>query len=247
MILLQLRLQDGGGFYAETNLNSWIVEPWNAISSLFFFLPVLYWLIRLRGRYWLYKEITLSLPFLFLGGLGSTLFHAFRVHFIFILLDVLPVLFLTVAVSIYFWVKILPKWYYVFGIILGYILFQAGLIALLPRGYGINVAYFLRGVILFLPMVLMLRKINFRNANLLFLAIAFFIMALIFRLLDKSAVYILPMGSHFLWHLGTVVGVFYLTEFMYRLINLENKSKENLNDETGNQEDELNINENVAA
>lgn len=247
MILLQLRMQDGGGFYAETNPSAWIVEPWNAFSSLFFLLPVFYWLFRLRGRYWVYKEITLSLPFLFLGGMGSTLFHAFRVHFIFILLDVLPVLFLTVAVSIYFWVKILPRWYYVFGIILGFMLLQFGLIAVLPRGYGINVAYFLRGVILFLPMVLILRKINFRYANLLFLGMAFFIMALIFRSLDKTAVFILPMGSHFLWHLGTVVGVFYLTEFMYRLINLENKTKESQEENNLEEGDNLTLKENYAA
>jgi len=224
MILLQT-IRDGGAFYAETNVNNLLVEPWNAISSLAFLLPVFYWLYRLRGQYATYWEITWSLPFLFLGGLGSTLYHAFRASVWLILMDALPVFLLTVALSIYFWRRVLGTWLYTLILFVGFILLQYFLFRFLGRG-GINLQYFGRGVLLFLPMVIELRRINFKNADLLFIAIGFFILALIFRTLDKEAVYIMAMGSHWLWHLSTVAGVFYLSEFMYQYIHLTRLEKE---------------------
>jgi hypothetical protein len=225
MLLLQ-RLADGGGYYAETNLNFFIVEPWNAISSLAFLLPVGYWLIRLRGRYVEYKEIIICLPFLFLGGLGSTLFHAFRASWMLILMDVLPVLIASVGTSVYFWLRVLPQRWGLLGIIGAYFALQFLFFRFLPSPYNINVSYFVRGVVLFLPMVLMAQKIRRQElSNDLWLAIAFFIIALIFRALDKEVTFVMYMGSHWLWHISTVVGVFYLSEFMYNFLNWQKEQK----------------------
>lgn len=69
---------DRGPMYNEFVHDALIHEPWNAYSSLFFFIPVIFWLIYLRGKYRTYGIITALLPVLFLNGLGSTLFHAFR-------------------------------------------------------------------------------------------------------------------------------------------------------------------------
>ncbi|MCU0446915.1 MAG: hypothetical protein MUE85_18610 [Microscillaceae bacterium] len=225
MLLLQ-RLVDGGGRYAETNLDYWIIEPWNAASSLAFLLPVFYWLYRLRGRYYEYIEIIACLPFLFLGGLGSTLFHAFRTSRLLILMDVLPVLIASLGMSIYFWLLILPRKWWLLGVIVAFFGLQYIFFRVLPPPYSINLAYFVRGVVMFLPMVLMAQKIRRQElSNDLWLAIAFFILALIFRALDKEVTFVMYMGSHWLWHLSTVVGVFYLSEFMYNFLNWKKEQK----------------------
>ncbi|MCK5080459.1 MAG: hypothetical protein KAR09_10960, partial [Bacteroidales bacterium] len=42
------RLSDGGPIYTETGGESFLVEPWNALTSLLMLIPVLYWFIKLR-------------------------------------------------------------------------------------------------------------------------------------------------------------------------------------------------------
>ncbi len=44
-------LPDGGGYYAETNPQNFVLEPWNAVSSLAFLVPVIYYMVKLKGRY----------------------------------------------------------------------------------------------------------------------------------------------------------------------------------------------------
>ncbi len=96
---------DGGPIYAETDLSVLFTEPWNALSSLAILLPAVYWAVRLRGDYRTYSFIFYCIPLLFLGGLGSTLFHAFRVSKWLLLMDVLPTATLTLSVSFIFGTK----------------------------------------------------------------------------------------------------------------------------------------------
>lgn len=220
-------LPDGGHFYAETNTEHWLMEPWNAITSLFFLLPVFYWFKKLKGKYREHLFITLSLPLLFLGGLGSTLFHAFHVSYIFLLLDVLPMLILTASFSIYLWVKILPKWWYIFLVIVLFLLLQFGVFYYpsLSTFAKINISYFFRGIMMFLPAILVLKKTRFEAVKYLLSAVCFFILALLFRQYDQEFVFLMYMGSHWLWHVSTVVGAFLLAEYLYRLRNYELNQK----------------------
>lgn len=222
-IFLRQILPDGGGFYAETNPKYWLMEPWNAITSLFFLFPVFYWFYKLKGKYKEHWFITFSLPLLFLGGLGSTLFHAFRVSYFFLLLDVLPILILTVALSIHFLLKLLPKWWYIFLIIVPYLILQVMMFTYMPltTSAKINISYFFRGVMMFLPALLVLQKTKFEAVKYLLATIFFFILALIFRQYDKEFAFVMYMGSHWLWHIFTVVGAFLLAEYLYRLRNYE--------------------------
>ena len=71
-------IRDSGPFYHEFHADAFIKEPWNAYSSLFFLVPVIFWVWKLRGQYRENLIITLMLPLLFLNGIGSTLYHAFR-------------------------------------------------------------------------------------------------------------------------------------------------------------------------
>jgi hemolysin III len=49
------------------------------------------------------------------------------------------------------------------------------------------------------------------------LATAFFILALVFRKIDDRFEWMV-MGTHWLWHICTAVGVFFLADYLY-LIN----------------------------
>ncbi|EMR01263.1 hypothetical protein [Cesiribacter andamanensis] len=93
---------DGGPVYAETDLSRPLVEPWNAVSSLAILLPAVYWALRLRGQYRQHPFLALCLPLLFLGGLGSTLYHAFRSHRLWLMLDITPTALLTLLLALFF-------------------------------------------------------------------------------------------------------------------------------------------------
>lgn len=217
-ILLQV-MPVGADFYAETRALGWIKQPWNAFSSLTFWIPVFYWAYKLRGKYQAHWFLTACLPLLFIGGLGSALFHGLSKSRFLLLLDILPILVLFVGLTLYFWQKVLPNYWYLGVVILVFGLVQTGISQTFVPPASINLSYLWRGIALFLPAVLLLRRISYKGTGILVIAILFFILALVFRYLDKSpeVLQVLYMGSHWLWHISTVFGAFYLAEFLYRL------------------------------
>ena len=212
-------MPDGGPVYAETNLQHLIAEPWNAISSLAFLIPVIYWSIRLKGKYKEYPFLTLCLPLLFAGGLGSTLFHAFRSSRYLLLMDVLPIAILTLLVSIYFWYKILPKTWMVgliifLSIAVRFLFFRLKIFHL--EGHmAVNVSYFITGFMIFLPALVLLIKSKFIGFGHLLTACLLFMISLTFRQLDTSQPTLLPMGTHWLWHVTGAAGSWLLGSYLY--------------------------------
>lgn len=214
-----LSVPDGGPVYRETtDLSLFIVEPWNAYSSLTFLIPAFIFLWQLRGQYAKYAFLVyFCSPMLILGGLGSTFFHAFRTSTWLLVMDVLPIVLLTVGISIWMWLKVLPKKMLVLPIFIAFI----GLTVL--SGYFLNgqdrisAGYFVRGVMLFLPCFLFLRKTHFRYSQFFFGAVLFFILALVFRFADeKTSISFMPWGTHWLWHVSTAVGGYFLGVYLIR-------------------------------
>ena len=208
---------DGGQVYAETDMSRTIVEPWNAVSSLFILLPAVYWGYKLRGRYLEYPFITFCIPLLFLGGLGSTLFHAFRTSRYLLLLDITPTAILTLSLAIYFWVKVLPSWWWVMPVSLLAVSLRIWIMNNMQGQEGINAAYAVSGTFLFIPTLVLIYKTEFQYSSYIFFSVGCFIMALIFRRTDNIEQNLLPMGTHFIWHILTGVGAFFLAEYLYRL------------------------------
>lgn len=211
---------DGGPIYQETpiELTHWLVEPWNALSSLFIIMPGIYFLLKLRGQYMRHLFLTFCIPLLILGGTGSTLFHAFRNETIFLIMDVAPTALLFLLISGYLWYKVIGNvWIAIITIV---VLFSIpfSFFFLLPRGaMTINLSYAVRGTIFLLPLVLILRRTNFQYALFIIGAVVFFGLALVFRSADKDLANIVPMGSHFLWHVCTGFGGLLVAEYIYRL------------------------------
>ena len=83
---------------------------------------------------------------------------------------------------------------------------------------------------LLLPCYLFLRQTQFRNSTGLFTAIGFFVLALLFRYLDeKIEIGFMPWGTHWLWHVSTAFGAYFLGEYLiqnaYRIQKDESKTK----------------------
>lgn len=217
-------ITDEGPIYHETDVSQFIVEPWNAFSSLLFLVPVIYFLFLLRGQYkanWFL--IYLSSPLLVIGGIGSTIYHAFRASRFFIFMDFLPIAILTLSISIFLWIKILPKWWYViFIILLSFGLRSVGFYYYEGQT-GINISYFITGVMIFLPALLVLFRTRFFKVNYLLLAIVFFILALFFRYADDWETPLLYMGTHWVWHLCTAIGSLFLGLYIKYLVPLSVK------------------------
>lgn len=209
-------------FYHEFHPDALIKQPWNAFSSLVFFVPVIYWLWNLRGHYREHPVLTSILPLLFLNGLGSTLFHARNGGFVFMMLDVIPPLLMMMYLSIYFWKVSIGSWYKGIFIILGFIALNVlnmnwhNHIGNISR--GINVFYAINGMMILLPVIFVLKNQNWSGWKLIVTAFSLIGIALLFRTLDypnpNPLPEILPQGTHFLWHIFSAMAVFPLGYFL---------------------------------
>lgn len=212
---------DGGPVYAETNLSRFIAEPWNAYSSLTFLIPVIYWFIRLRKNYKEYPFLMACMPLLTLGGIGSTFYHAFRNSGFFLSMDVMPIALLTLSVSLYFWWKSIERWDYVAIIAIIFIGIRIFIYreVVLAKQQAINLSYFITGIMIFLPAFLLLLKTQYRGTKVIITATVFFILSLLFRQID-TPFFMLPMGTHWLWHTCCAIGAYFLAQYLYIIANL---------------------------
>lgn len=220
-------LGDGGPIYTETNPDYVIVEPWNAISSLMIVIPAVIWLFKIRSQFKDYRFLVYAIPFMVLGGTGSTLFHAFRVSRFFLFMDVLPTAILTLSLSIYFWIKVFNKWWYVFFVVIASFATRFVLFGNVSQHLAINISYAITGVITGLPLLIILFKTNYYKLNYVIITIIFFILALLFRELDTYSIAFLPMGTHFLWHTFTGIGAYYILAYLYYFRKQELESNSN--------------------
>jgi hypothetical protein len=213
---------DQGPMYNEFVHDALIHEPWNAYSSLCFFIPVIFWLIYLRGKYRTYGIITALLPLLFLNGLGSTLFHAFRASNWFLLLDWLPAALMTLILSIYFWHRITHKVWKAIGVVLGFYALAFTMVKVLSEQTGLSgpsIGYFFTGAAFLVPVIIDLKRNQWKHAGLYLLSLLFLVLALFFRILDyptPNPFTWLPQGTHFLWHVMSSLAVFTLGFYIYK-------------------------------
>jgi hemolysin III len=234
MLLAHSSREPGAGpWYIETDMDRWIVEPFNAASAALFLLVAVYWFWRLRGRYREYPFLTACLPLVLIGGVGGTVFHAFRGHRVWLLMDWMPIAILCFAVGIYLWSKLLRRWWYallivpvVFGIqSLNFAFFRT-------RGeiqVAIAFSYSLLGAVILVPAVAVLVKTRWRFGRWPLAALVLFVAAIAARQIDSHAFATggtwmtrwLPMGTHFLWHVFGAAAGHCVAEYLYRLPRVE--------------------------
>ena len=210
------QITEGGPWYAETHItDAIIVEPWNAFSSLAIAFPAFYFLWKIRKNPKQYDFLLAAIPFLMLNGIGSTLFHGFRTSRFFLIMDFLPALIVTLMITVYFWSKVLPKWWMSFAVITPIFLLRFGIIDLWPGQAGMNMSYTISGITFLVPVFLILRKYQWSKSLNIIAGALCFILAIYFRQVDKDFTDLIPFGTHFLWHICTGIGAFLLADYLY--------------------------------
>ena len=212
---------DSGPIYKETLMGRLPVEPWNTASNLFFLALVLFWTYRVYKNYQQHRFIGFMLPVLFIGWIGGTVYHATRSHEAWLLMDWVPILLLSVAVSIYYSIKqriprkktitlsILP-------IILAFGLRHLAINDIMSRNIGSLISYSMMAFIILFPIFRYLSKTKWHNAKWVIAAMSSFILAISFRSIDLLVdLDFLPMGTHWLWHSFGALSATLLITFIY--------------------------------
>lgn len=212
--LLQITLRDGGQPYAETDFSQWIVEPWNFVTALFFTVLALYWIFLLRNKIRQHTFLFSMVILLFIGSIGGSIYHGFRLHRVFLMMDWMPIMLITFAGSFYFFVRLWGKWWPPILLILAYfgvqgLLFSSGV----AIQTAINISYASMAFMVLFPVVWFLKKTGWKNHQLVAAALVSFGLALFSRWADKFAWF--PMGTHFLWHLFGLLAVHLMMRFLY--------------------------------
>lgn len=206
---------DGGPIYTETNLEAFVAEPFNAVTAFFFLMIAVYWLFKLRKTYRVHLFLFVSSLILLVGGLGGTIYHAFRVSKFALLMDWLPIVILCFSASVYFLVKLFGKLY--FGV-LAFIVFMLLEFLnhwLMPPHYAVNISYVLMALMVLIPIMLYLIRTNWRNGIWILIAFTGFLFAIINRSIDHLEV--LAIGTHFLWHIFGAIACHAMFQYLYKM------------------------------
>lgn len=215
-MILQLYIRDGGLPYVETDLNKFIVEPWNFATALLFVLLAFYWFRKISWSPKNYSFLFFMVMLLLIGGIGGTIYHGFRYHQVFIMMDWLPIMLITFSASVYFFIRSWGKWWPPIILILLYIVLQSVLFSSgIPIQTAINVSYASMAILVLFPVIWYLIKTKFRNYWLVVSAIVLFGVALFFRWADKFAWF--TMGTHFLWHIFGLIATYFMFKYVYFL------------------------------
>jgi hemolysin III len=215
---------DFGPIYAETlpgiATGAFPVEPWNTWTNLVFVALFVHIVVRTRLNYRCYPLIVTSLPILAIGIIGGTIYHATRSHPVWLLMDVVPIVVLISAAALAFWHQVVDTWpravfFFLLVALSGRI---AGLVLVSEHTIRITLGYLSAALSIIFPLVVIVARSGWKNLGLLAGVILSFTTALTFRILDRPGTPpLLPMGTHFLWHVFGGCAVWMLMMLIIRL------------------------------
>ena len=208
--------QDSGPIYQETLAGRLPVEPYNTYSNIFFLLIIIYFSLKVYKDYQNHRFLAWSLPVLFLGFIGGTVYHATRSHDFWMYMDWLPIVILCLAVSIYYTIKLkmTRRKRFLLILIVLFLVFGIRLIPW-PEASQTSIGYIATAVGLLLPIITYFFTTKLHNWGYIVLAFLSFGFAISFRILDGS-MYLIPMGTHWLWHVFGALSVFFLIKYIYK-------------------------------
>jgi len=218
-----MRPSDFGPIYAETIMGRFPVEPWNTGSNLLFLLLIIYLVYRTRLDFRRYALVVGALPILSIGFVGGTIFHATRSANLWLRMDFIPIFILSLLVAFYFWRELLGG--SVRAVIVTLVLFLVirapwyleEYFGELAISFKIGIAYSGLAVALILPAIFLSARSGWLNLHLLLAAIASFSCGIVCRTIDSGlGAKLLPMGTHFLWHIFGATSVYFMFEYVLR-------------------------------
>lgn len=207
---------DSGPIYQETIEGRIPVEPFNTFSNLIFLAIIIYLGIKIYQSKKRHLFLLSCLPIILISWVGGTVYHATRSHEFWIMLDWIPIMLLSLMGVVFFIFKVKKTWKSRFLIIAGIIILSVLPRMLpIPEKYDSSVNYLLTAISLVGPIFWYLYLTNWKHVKLMVLACVIFLLAVFFRTLDNLMV-ILPMGTHWLWHLFGGISVFFLLFYIYK-------------------------------
>lgn len=207
---------DGGPIYSEPHLGYFFVEPFNAASAGLLLVLVIYWSHRLWPERQKQRFVLSCLVFLAIGGIGGSLYHAFRSSFFFMLLDVLPVIVLAFLVSLFFWRRVVQSALTICSIWIPCLAAQRWIFRLLPRHLAWSIGIVTLATLIAIPLVVYLRRTKYRDSDCLLTCAILFLLALCFRTMDPYSGPYLSIGTHWLWHALSACAAHYLIDYIQR-------------------------------
>ncbi|MCB7482012.1 hypothetical protein [Christiangramia sediminis] len=207
--------QDSGPIYQETLAGRLPVEPFNTYSNIFFLIIIIYFSLRVYSDYKNHRFLAWCLPILFLGFIGGTVYHATRSHDVWMYMDWLPIVLLCLAVSVYYTIKLKAsrKKRLLLIFLVLFLVFGVRFIPL-AQHVKTSVGYIATALGLLLPIITYFYTTKMHHWGYILLAFLSFGLAISFRILDNF-VYIIPMGTHWLWHTFGALSVFFLMNYIY--------------------------------
>jgi hemolysin III len=220
--ILTRSLPDGGPLYRETNLERFIAEPWNAGSSLVFILVAVFFLFRIGKSEKAGLLLTLAPVILLIGGLGGTLYHAFRVSSFFLFLDVAPIYILIFGTSCYLWARWAGNTRILFFVLPFFILMDSLIFYVFPlvEQWKQHLSYLNMGCAAVLPLIAVLLREKFSFSIFALVSLGSYMLGLFFRILDAWEPPVMSSGTHWLWHLCCAAGTGFFLEFLIRLVKV---------------------------
>jgi Ceramidase len=189
-------------------------EPVNAVTNAAFLIAAAVMAARLRGRHLPLANLLVAI--LALIGIGSFLFHTFAQTWAG-LADTLPILLFILAYICAATRDLLaarPVW--AWAAVLGFFPFAAATVPLfgLIPGLGSSAAYAPVPVLIAAYSVA-LRRAAPETARGLAIGAALLVLSLTLRTIDEPLCAVLPLGTHFLWHILNAVMLGWMIE-VYR-------------------------------
>ncbi len=214
--MLHATLPDGGPVYRETNLSHTIVEPMNALTAIPFLFIAVYWMRKLRTHRGDSACLKYCITLLAIGGVGGTLFHAFRASRFFYLMDILPIALIGLTLGGYLWAVATRRSWAPVPVLFLALLVQRGGLDAFPRQIGITLSYLVMAGMIVVPLFILLRRRAFADTRLVVGALVCFAAGISCRAIDAYPVDVMPIGTHWLWHLFSAASVTMLTAFVVR-------------------------------
>jgi len=221
------RMADRGPRYTETPPDPYapgsppIAEPWNAASASLFVVVVAAWAWRLRGRYRDYPVLVCCLAILLAGGIGGTLYHAFRTRPLYFLLDTVPISLLGLAGAVFMAVRYWGGrgWWILPAVGAFYVAVEVYFTFVSPANVPLsaNLSYGSLAAVVIIPIATVLVRTRFRHGGWVAAGFVSFAIAWFFRLVDLRSGPYLSAGTHWLWHVFGAVATALIIEFFYKV------------------------------
>ena len=208
--------------YCERVGDEFYSEPVNAISNIAFFVSAFFVYRLLKKNNIKHFSYWFLFALLLLVGTGSLLYHTFRNPFT-LALDAIPI-YIFFLTFIYVLLERLTKSRSIAAFLLaGFFVVQILASYTFPTFLSGSIRHVVNGITFF-GLIFWLHKKYARLDPYVIAAFFVYILAIVFRSIDNSICSMVPIGTHFLWHIFNATAVYFAIRALLNIDLLKWKS-----------------------